>query len=230
MSRPGFEPSTSRITGWVSVPGHSSVGSVRDYHRPPCTAPLHTDMRVMQTGAPALRRFQYAADAWRTQSVSLCFCRCCGKRMSFETLSWHLLTWQLSIWRLSVGVWFWILPVYVGHMLCRNCLLKHVIKGKRRRGRRRKQLLDNVKERRRYWNLEQTALDRNSMKNSLCKGLRTCRMTDYAEWIQTHFLSEKQIVLTLRQHNRGIWIFFLSTGSEAYRVSSLMVSKIYSPG
>jgi hypothetical protein len=47
---------------------------------------------------------------------------------------------------------------WVGHILRRNCLLKHVIEGKiegriemmGRRGRRRKQLLDDLKENRRY--------------------------------------------------------------------------------
>jgi hypothetical protein len=46
---------------------------------------------------------------------------------------------------------------WIGHILRRNCLLKHVIEGKvegrieitRRRGIRRKQLLDDLKERRR---------------------------------------------------------------------------------
>jgi hypothetical protein len=69
-------------------------------------------------------------------------------------------------------------------MLRRNCLLKHVIEGKiegrveikGRRGRRRKQLLDELKEKRRYWKLK--ALDR-SVENSLWKGLRTCRKTGY---------------------------------------------------
>jgi hypothetical protein len=52
--------------------------------------------------------------------------------------------------------------------LRRNCLLKHVIEGKLewsiemmgRRGRRRKQLLDDRKEKRRYWKLKEEALDR----------------------------------------------------------------------
>ena len=49
----------------------------------------------------------------------------------------------------------------------RNCLLNHVIKGKiggwpevtERRGRRRKQLLDDLKETRGYWNMKEVALD-----------------------------------------------------------------------
>jgi hypothetical protein len=48
---------------------------------------------------------------------------------------------------------------WIGHILCRNCLLKHVIEGKLegrtemmgRRGRRRKQLLDDLKEKKSYW-------------------------------------------------------------------------------
>jgi replicative superfamily II helicase len=57
---------------------------------------------------------------------------------------------------------------WIGHILRRNCLLKHVIEGKLegriemtgRRGRRRKQLVDDLKEKRRYWKLKEEALDR----------------------------------------------------------------------
>jgi hypothetical protein len=57
---------------------------------------------------------------------------------------------------------------WIGHSLRRNCLLKHVIEGKLegriemtgRRGRRRKQLLDDLKENKRYWKLKEEALDR----------------------------------------------------------------------
>jgi hypothetical protein len=50
---------------------------------------------------------------------------------------------------------------WIGHILCRNCHIKCVIEGKiegrievtLRRGKRRKQLLDDLKERREYWKL-----------------------------------------------------------------------------
>ena len=56
-----------------------------------------------------------------------------------------------------------------GHILRRNCLLKQVIEGKikgeievkRRQGRRRKKLLDDLKDRRGYCHLKEEALDRN---------------------------------------------------------------------
>ena len=53
---------------------------------------------------------------------------------------------------------------WIGHDLRRNCLLKHVIQGKievkERRGKRRRQLLDNLKEKRKYCNLKEETLDR----------------------------------------------------------------------
>jgi hypothetical protein len=56
---------------------------------------------------------------------------------------------------------------WIGHILRRNCLLKHVIEGKLegriemtgRRGRRRKQLMDDLKEKRRNWKLKEEAID-----------------------------------------------------------------------
>ena len=57
---------------------------------------------------------------------------------------------------------------WIGHILSRNCLLKQVIEGKvkggievtGRRGRRRRDLLDDLKERRGYSHLKEEALDR----------------------------------------------------------------------
>jgi hypothetical protein len=57
---------------------------------------------------------------------------------------------------------------WIGHILRRNCLLKHVIEGKLEgriemtgeRGGSRKQLLDDLKEKRRNWKLKEEALVR----------------------------------------------------------------------
>ena len=65
-----------------------------------------------------------------------------------------------------------------GHILRRNCLLKQVIEGKikgqievtRRRGRRRKNLLDDLKDRREYCQLKDEALDRTVWRNRFGRG------------------------------------------------------------
>jgi hypothetical protein len=48
-----------------------------------------------------------------------------------------------------------------------------------RRGRRGKQLLDDLKEKRRYWKLKKGSTRSHSMGYSLWKSLRTCRKADY---------------------------------------------------
>ena len=60
-----------------------------------------------------------------------------------------------------------------------NCLLKQVIEGKikgemevtRRRGRRRKKLLDDLKDRRGYYHLKEDALDRTMWRNHFVRGV-----------------------------------------------------------
>jgi hypothetical protein len=67
---------------------------------------------------------------------------------------------------------------WICHVLRRNCLLKHVIEGKIeermdvtvRRGRRRKQLMDDVKEKRRHWKLKEKALDRTVWRTRFGRG------------------------------------------------------------
>ena len=67
---------------------------------------------------------------------------------------------------------------WIGHILRRNCLLKQVIEGKikgemdvtRRRGRRRKKLLDDLKDRRGYSHLKEGALDRTMWRNRFGRG------------------------------------------------------------
>ena len=62
---------------------------------------------------------------------------------------------------------------WIYHILHRNCLLQQVIEGKinglievtRRRGRRRKKLLDDHKDRRGYCQLNEEALDATMWRN-----------------------------------------------------------------
>jgi hypothetical protein len=71
--------------------------------------------------------------------------------------------------------------------LRRNCLIKHIIEGKilgtRRRGRRRMQLLDDLKETRRYWNLKEEAQDRTLLRTQFGRGYRpVARQTNTWSW------------------------------------------------
>ena len=63
---------------------------------------------------------------------------------------------------------------WIGHILRRNCLLQRVIEGKievtGRRGRRRRKLLDDLKERRGYSHLKEEALDRTMWRAGFGRG------------------------------------------------------------
>ena len=67
---------------------------------------------------------------------------------------------------------------WIDHILIRNCLLKQVIEGKikgemevtRRRGRRHKKLLDDLKDRGGYSHLKEEALDRTMWRNRFRRG------------------------------------------------------------
>ena len=67
---------------------------------------------------------------------------------------------------------------WIGHILRRNCLLQQIIEGKikgqievkRRRGRRCKNLLDDLKDRRGYCQLKEEALDRTVWRNRFGRG------------------------------------------------------------
>jgi hypothetical protein len=63
---------------------------------------------------------------------------------------------------------------WFGHILRRNCLLKHVIGGKfdvkGRRGRRHRELLDDLKETRGYWKFKNEALDRTVCRTGFGRG------------------------------------------------------------
>jgi len=69
---------------------------------------------------------------------------------------------------------------WIGHGLCRNYLLRHVIEGKvegrievtGRRGLRRKQLLGDLREERGYWKLKEEALGRTLCRTGFGRGCR----------------------------------------------------------
>ena len=67
---------------------------------------------------------------------------------------------------------------WIGHILCRICLLNQVIEGKikgqikvtRREGRRCKKLLDDLRDRRGYCELKEEAVDRAMWRNRFARG------------------------------------------------------------
>jgi len=63
---------------------------------------------------------------------------------------------------------------WIGYILRKNCRLKHTpegnIEGTRRRGGRRKQLLDYLTGKRRYWKSKEGALDRTIWRSRLGRG------------------------------------------------------------
>jgi len=92
----------------------------------------------------------------------------------------HTITWRKANW--------------IGRILSRNCILKHVIEGKierniggtGRRWRRRKQLLDDLKEKDKIMEMKEEVLYQ-SIDNSLLKSIWICRKTDcvMSEWMSS---------------------------------------------
>jgi hypothetical protein len=77
---------------------------------------------------------------------------------------------------------------WIGHIFRRNCLLQRVTEGKikgegievtGRRGRRRRKLLDDLKERREYSHLKEEALDRTMWKARFGRGFGPVVRQDY---------------------------------------------------
>ena len=67
---------------------------------------------------------------------------------------------------------------WIGHILCRNCLLQRVIEGKIKgrievTGRRHRKLLDDLKDRRGYSHLKEEALDRTMRRARFGRGFGT---------------------------------------------------------
>ena len=93
---------------------------------------------------------------------------------------------------------------WIGHILRRNCLLKQVIEGKiegemevtRRRGRRRKKLLDDLKDRRGYSHLKEEALDRTMWRNRFGRGVGTV-VRQNTEWMNMEALFHRHDIKNL---------------------------------
>jgi len=75
---------------------------------------------------------------------------------------------------------------WIGDILRRNCLLRHFIEGKikggkemtGRRGRRRRKIMDDLKESRGYSHLKEEALDRTMWRAGFGRGLGFVVKTD----------------------------------------------------
>ena len=126
---------------------------------------------------------------------------------------------------------------WIGHILRRNCLLKQVIEGKikgemevtRRRGRRRKKLLDDLKDRRGYSHLKEEALDRTMWRNRFREGFGPV-VRQNNEWMkqQLHYLLKQFIIKTIIIIQRKIYTlqklnFALSLAMKAQRGSAGIV-------
>ena len=83
---------------------------------------------------------------------------------------------------------------WIGYILRRNCLLKQVIEGKikgemevaRRRGRRHKKLLDDLKDRRGYCHLKEESLDGTMWRHRFGGGFGPV-VRQNTEWIMNIF-------------------------------------------
>jgi hypothetical protein len=97
---------------------------------------------------------------------------------------------------------------WIGHILCSNCLLRQVIEGNikwgievtERRGRRRRKLLDDLKERRGYSHLNEEALDHAMWRARFGRGFglvvrqtaKWMRQRDFSRWMQTFGHADRQ--------------------------------------
>jgi hypothetical protein len=145
-------------------------------------------------------------------------------------------------WRRSIGTIKWEIKYYlrvkqqrnilheiskqrtnwIGHILRRNCLLQQVIEGNIktgieitvRRGRRRRKLLDELKERRGYSHLKEEALDHTMWRARCGRGFGPV-MRRAAGWVQVHFSS----LLWLISQTWNTAVKYIAIGTIAIRLN-----------
>ena len=117
---------------------------------------------------------------------------------------------------------------WIGHILRRNCLLKQVIEGKikgemevtRRRWRRRKKLLDDLKDRRGYPHLKEEALDRTMWRNRFGRGFGPV-VRQNTEWMISYYTGQRQrrcscYLTHAKSKEQGWFIHFCNTDDSLY--------------
>ena len=104
---------------------------------------------------------------------------------------------------------------WIGHILPRNYLIQQVIEGKikgqievtRRRGRRRKEVLDDVNDRRGYCQLKEEALDRTMWRNRFGRGFGPVarQITDDDDDYVTYIIALLSSFLTQRINSQACY-------------------------
>ena len=121
---------------------------------------------------------------------------------------------------------------WIGHILRRNCLLKQVIEGKikeemeviRRRGRRRKKLLDDLKDRKWYSHLKEEALDRTMWRNRFGGGFGPVVRQNTEWWMNIYWRNIRLKFLS----EQITWIFyrFLEVFAKFVVVVAIIIIKL----
>ena len=122
---------------------------------------------------------------------------------------------------------------WIGHILRRNCLLQQVIEGKikgqievtRRRGRRRKKLMDDLKDRRGYCQLKEEALDRTMWRNRFGRvfGPVVWQITE-DECIYIYMMWNRSRIILHKVRN-VLWSFLVSINKYTILLRVLRVLK-----
>ena len=123
---------------------------------------------------------------------------------------------------------------WIGHILRRNCLLKQVIEEKikgemevaRRRGRRRKKLRDDLKDRTGYSHLKEETLDRTMWRHRFGGGFGPV-VRQNTEWMNEFFAKVCEIEIWREAYVTAFTrIFYLRKKSTIYNNIFMMILRI----